>query len=86
MNAEERCNRCRNFAPNGFTDRSCPYPPSRNCRFFSKISEREFRKIVNARIEKIRKNQEMRKEMLQDKELVEEARKNTIKYGLNVNK
>lgn len=34
----------------------------------------------------MRKNQEMRKEMLQDKELVDEARKNTIKYGLDVNK
>ena len=41
---------------------------------------------MNERIEKMRKNQEMRKEMLQDKELVEEAKLNTIKYGLDVNK
>lgn len=82
MNAEKRCNRCRNFAPNGFTDRSCPYPPSRNCRFFSKLSEKEFKRIVSARIEKIKKNEELRKEMLKDKSLVEEAELNTKRFGL----
>lgn len=52
MNAEERCNMCWHFGPNGLTSIPCNPIPSRNCPYFKKISNKQYIKIVRERIRK----------------------------------
>ncbi len=60
MTAEEKCNRCEQFGPNGLTKYPCKRIPSRNCPFFLKISEKKFKKICNERIRKTKENEELK--------------------------
>lgn len=74
MTAEEKCNRCEQFGPNGLTDYPCKRIPSRNCPWFIKISEKRHKKIV---AERIKENEAKKQELMKDKELVEEVKNNT---------
>lgn len=79
MTAEEKCNRCEQFGPNGLTMFPCKRIPSRNCPWFIKISEKRYKKILSDRINKMKQNEERKSEMMKDSELVEQVKENTKK-------
>lgn len=54
MTAEEMCNRCKEFGPNGLTSFPCRRVPSRKCQFFDKISDKQYSKILKDRISKMK--------------------------------
>lgn len=86
MTAEEKCNRCKEFGPNGLTSFPCRRVPSRNCPAFNKMSEKQFNKIRAARIKAMKKP--MGNGDLMDKvkrERAEEYLKNST-YQLNLKK
>ena len=77
MTGEEKCNRCEQFGPNGFTDYPCNRIPSRSCPWFIKISDKKYKKILADRVKRIKENEKLKQEMLKDQNLIEEVKKNT---------
>lgn len=71
MTGEEKCNRCKQFGPNGLTNYPCKRIPSRNCPWFIKISDKKYKRILADRVKRIKQ------EMMKDQDLVEEVKQNT---------
>lgn len=77
MTAEEKCNRCESFGPNGLTNYPCRRIPSRNCQLFIKISDKRYKRILEERVRKYKENEAKKQEMMKDADLVEEVKNNT---------
>lgn len=80
MRAEEKCNRCEQFGPNGLTEFPCEKMPSRSCPYFIKISNKRYQKIVKERVKRAQASQELRAKLMEDEDVVEEVKQRTIKF------
>ena len=58
MTAEEMCNRCKEFGPNGLTPFPCRRVPSRKCPFFDKIPDKQYAKIIKERVSRLKPKEE----------------------------
>lgn len=79
MTAEEKCNRCEQFGPNGLTDYPCKRVPTRSCPYFLKISEKKYKKILAERVRKIKGFEKMK-----ENEKIKERILKTYKPDINL--